>query len=740
LCSALAAVHEQGLLHRDLKPANVMLDGRGKVRLTDFGLAAVAEDLSVSEVRSGTPLYQSPEQLAGREVTVRSDLYALGLVLYELFTGKRAFVDASRDNPPSKPSSHVSGLARGVEGVILDCLAPDPADRPRSAAEVLARLPGGDPLAAALAAGETPSPEMVAAGGKKGTLSLVTGGACLAVTLAALVALPFVAPTAVLVRQSGVTPQGRNPEKLEGILQDNYLSPLGYFDPGAPPEHAVHGLRLRKEPNGKHGEPRLEFWYRQRSRGYLTPTISHLFDGPRAFTLSISNPPPHEPGMVTARLDMNGNLIELLAVLEDDSTSSDGGPEVSDRELYAWAGLKAGPGPEDIVLRVGSDAEQAVQPDEPLRNWEPPVYADDVIVYEPKADGSPGRVVIGRNRGRLVYFHAGSAGGGDSRQLVSARQVAQSQNVLLQVISVRLLNVVVLFAAIFLALRNLRLGRANSRGALRFATTLGLFWILLWPFAFHHVSSLPREVDLAVVFLLRWIGLILRFWLYYLALEPYVRRYWPDVLIAWTRALDGRFRDPLLGREVLVGCLTGAVLAHLLAVLSGVSEWSGSSLLFDLNFDPDSSSRVAATLCYTAGKCLYSSVWSLLILFLWRLTLRDARLAVIAFTLYWMAIPATAGATVLVVTAWGVAFIGFAWLITRFGLLAGCSYWFAYLTLSVFLVTPDLTAWYGMATLVPLVTVAAVALYGFYTSTLAALPAFGAQPSGVAREGLIRDD
>src|SRR5262249_19889113 len=87
LGAALAAVHDQGLLHRDLKPANVMLDGRGRVRLTDFGLAAVAADLSASEVRSGTPLYQAPEQRAGREVTPRSDLYALGLVLYELFTG-----------------------------------------------------------------------------------------------------------------------------------------------------------------------------------------------------------------------------------------------------------------------------------------------------------------------------------------------------------------------------------------------------------------------------------------------------------------------------------------------------------------------------------------------------------------------------------------------------------------------------------------------------------------------------
>src|SRR5262245_25900220 len=138
LCGALAAVHEQGILHRDLKPANVMLDGRGKIRLTDFGLAAAALDLSASEARSGTPLYQAPEQLTGKEVTVRTDIYALGLVLYELFTGKRAFPGSERETPSSKPSSHVTGLNPAVERVILRCLEPDPTMRPRSVYEVLA--------------------------------------------------------------------------------------------------------------------------------------------------------------------------------------------------------------------------------------------------------------------------------------------------------------------------------------------------------------------------------------------------------------------------------------------------------------------------------------------------------------------------------------------------------------------------------------------------------------------------
>src|SRR5213076_596051 len=86
ICAGLAAAHERGVIHRDLKPANVMLDGTGKVRITDFGLAGASGE----NMRAGTPAYMAPEQLAGGEVTIRSDVYALGLVLYEIFTGRRA--------------------------------------------------------------------------------------------------------------------------------------------------------------------------------------------------------------------------------------------------------------------------------------------------------------------------------------------------------------------------------------------------------------------------------------------------------------------------------------------------------------------------------------------------------------------------------------------------------------------------------------------------------------------------
>jgi serine/threonine-protein kinase len=174
LCAGLAAAHEKGVLHRDLKPSNVMLDGRGHVLLTDFGLAGLVGEIVGDEIRSGTPAYMPPEQLAGKEVTVRSDIYALGLVLYEVFTGKRPYeantlaelVRARSETTPVSLTSLVRDLDPVVERVILRCLDPDPSRRPPSALAVSAALPGGDPLAAALAAGETPSPEMVAAAGE----------------------------------------------------------------------------------------------------------------------------------------------------------------------------------------------------------------------------------------------------------------------------------------------------------------------------------------------------------------------------------------------------------------------------------------------------------------------------------------------------------------------------------------------------------------------------------------------
>src|SRR5207245_1818256 len=149
ICAGLAAAHDKGVLHRDLKPSNIMIDARGEVLIMDFGLAGLAHE--IEDVRSGTPAYMAPEQLVGKEVTARSDIYALGLVLYELFTGKPAFEGNTQDeimrvrceSTPHRLSTLVRDLDPAVEMVILRCLEEEPENRPSSALIISAVLPGG---------------------------------------------------------------------------------------------------------------------------------------------------------------------------------------------------------------------------------------------------------------------------------------------------------------------------------------------------------------------------------------------------------------------------------------------------------------------------------------------------------------------------------------------------------------------------------------------------------------------
>ena len=142
ICAGLAAAHDIGFIHRDLKPANIMIDGDGNARVLDFGLGGLAEEFAEEEIRAGTPAYMSPEQIEGKEQTVRSDIYSLGLVLYELFTGKRAFEAPTlneliklrrSDKTPTTPTSLVKDLDPLIEKVINRCLEKNPEDRPASA-------------------------------------------------------------------------------------------------------------------------------------------------------------------------------------------------------------------------------------------------------------------------------------------------------------------------------------------------------------------------------------------------------------------------------------------------------------------------------------------------------------------------------------------------------------------------------------------------------------------------------
>ncbi len=139
VADALGHAHASGFVHRDIKPANILIDPQGRAYLTDFGIAAVEEDLLRDISAAGTLPYMAPEQLGeeGGPVDHRADLYALGVVLYELLTGRRPFRAATpmefrrqvlRDDPPS-PRSIAPDVPEELERVCLRCLAKGPDER-----------------------------------------------------------------------------------------------------------------------------------------------------------------------------------------------------------------------------------------------------------------------------------------------------------------------------------------------------------------------------------------------------------------------------------------------------------------------------------------------------------------------------------------------------------------------------------------------------------------------------------
>jgi eukaryotic-like serine/threonine-protein kinase len=157
LASALARAHERGVIHRDLKPENIAIDADGEVKILDFGLAKRTDERGADASSSlplsdegemlGTPGYMSPEQVNGLTVDHRTDLFALGVILYEMATGTRPFrgtgmvaVAAVVHDQPIAPRSLVPDLSPSLERLMMQCLEKQPAARPASARDILDEL------------------------------------------------------------------------------------------------------------------------------------------------------------------------------------------------------------------------------------------------------------------------------------------------------------------------------------------------------------------------------------------------------------------------------------------------------------------------------------------------------------------------------------------------------------------------------------------------------------------------
>jgi serine/threonine-protein kinase len=152
VCDGLSAAHNAGVVHRDIKPANILVGANGDVKLVDFGLASMEQRmgsrLTKSGILIGTPEYMAPEQISGADVDHRADIYALGILMYEMFTGVRPYTAETPvkilfqhlEGTPAPMTDHAPDIPEALAALTLECMAKEPQDRPATAAELQARV------------------------------------------------------------------------------------------------------------------------------------------------------------------------------------------------------------------------------------------------------------------------------------------------------------------------------------------------------------------------------------------------------------------------------------------------------------------------------------------------------------------------------------------------------------------------------------------------------------------------
>lgn len=755
VCAGLAAAHENGVLHRDLKPANVMIDGDGNARVLDFGLAGLADEFRDDEMSAGTPAYMAPEQLDGSSVTVRSDIYSLGLVLYELFTGKRAFDAPSlnelvrlrrSDTTPTNPTSIVKDLDPLIERVIDRCLQKDPSLRPSSALQVAAALPGGDPIAAALAAGETPSPEMVAAAPKKGTLRPAVAVVLLGSLVFLLVSAMFVSrrvavhriipfeKSAELLREqaSQITKSlgytAAAGDTVSGFDTDSeYYEYLGKQQTSLPPWEVLKSSQ----------PPLVRFWYRQ-SPAVLVPFSEE--------SVTFRDPPKDIPGMVQLRLDTEGRLFYFEAVPEqvqsprsnvqshggvlssaslvNPSPPATGGSVASSKELDS-----RNPKPEtayaapDWPLLFRSAGLDITRFQATESRWTPPHGYDARQAWTgtyPNLRELPIRIEAAAFHERPVYFEIVSPWTKAAAELADTRSTGQKVSVWL--LFGVFFGIMVLGA--LLALRNLRLGRGDRRGAFRLALFMFLARMAHWVFATHHVPDTAELLLLitgiqSALFWSCFVGVM------YLALEPYLRRRWPERIISWNRLLAGDFRDPLVGRDVLIGAVIGAFCVALMYSRLALPRWIGASYQAIPDVPDAFAFGVAGTSAFgqmfinQLTAAIVQSFMVVFVLLFLSLLLRKDWVGIAVGSLILIALfvlPEIARAHWIGLVSIAVYVIAFVFCALRFGPLALISTFFVFHIWVFYPITSDFTAWYAGSFFLIAAIVLAMAVYGFYVS------------------------
>ena len=565
LCAGLQAAHDRDVIHRDLKPANVMIDGQGRARITDFGLAMAASQ-STEEI-AGTPAYMAPELLNGASASRASDVYALGLVLYEVIAGAppfrcRTFEEWRRAHTTAEPASLstlVPQLDPAIDSAILRCLEKDPARRPASARLIALTLPGVDPLAAAIAAGETPSPALVAAARDEGTVRRFTAHTLALLSLAMLAVLsfadrinlhhrvPFDKPAAVLAdRAQSMLATIVGPHAIAdrnwGYARDTTW--LDATDDPLPAPQRWDRLRT--------GQPAVfSFWYRESPIALVPRSLRN------AGVVTLDDPPLAIEGMHSLVLDLRGRLIAFARQLPTVPAADPVGAATDWSRCFAAAGLDPA----------------KFTPAQP--SWSTTVHADEHRAWtgtlEDHADVAV-RIEAAAAQGEPVAFRVVTPWDGSPTALPRATDESTIAAALLGAA----MFVVVAVGAALLARRNLRLGRADRRGAARLAKVTAGISVASSLFR-TDLPSTPEGFTMLAVACVQWACLLAGAAFFaYVALEPTLRRTRPGLIVSWTRLLAGDAKDLLVGRDLLFGAALGLVSTGARYLAGWLKDWTDS--------------------------------------------------------------------------------------------------------------------------------------------------------------------
>jgi serine/threonine-protein kinase len=519
--------------------------------------------------------------------------------------------------------------------------------------------------------------------------------------LAGLAIFPILSAKSTLLRK---VPLEKPPEALEDEAR-TLVKRIGYE---APPTDRISGFAIdedyqsyveKNDPSPSRwdgletGRPAIVyFWFRQSPR-YLVPQTLGAAGRP-----TLADPPREISGMVEVRLDPRGRLIELEAVPPELDDSKGPWPAPDWAALFESSGLEIA-----RFTAVGS-------------TWVPPVFSDSRAAWEGVFPDRPGikiRVEAGAYHGRPVSFKILGAWS------AASRMVAAHESPFITASSAigAAMFVTVLIGSMSLAWRNLRLGRGDRRGAFRLAACFFSTGIVSWLLGSSHVPPLSGESGIFAINLA--IGLLAAAgtWTVYMAMEPMVRRHWPDMIISWSRLLAGRYRDPLVGRDILIGGLAGVarVVLDLLYHLS--PGWFGLALQAFHPLTPETlrgARSLPTVLFWIGGFSIGTSLILCFLILLLRIVMRRPMAAAVVLTLVMTGAQATgAGNPLINLTYSGLGAAILVFTLTRFGLLALIVSTFLCTVLLQYPITLDASAWYAGAGLFGLLSVAALAVYGF---------------------------